>query len=346
VIDVTNALRRRKPLISQNSDAIIAIMVALRETFRMSATIQMMKIFVRAVEKNSFTAAARSMFINPAAVSRAVMTLETDLGAVLFARSTRALKLTAEGGRFYRDCTQVLRKFDDATQRFHANGTELRGRLNIGLGSGLPRRMLLRAIPEFQKQYSQIELVLVSVDDAIEIGDKGIDILIRPRSLRRRGGQHPQRQGLVVRKFLQSRFVTCASPGYLRRAGVPSAPSDLCRHACVAPLTMEGDIQNEWQFAKSNVRQNVKFVARLVAQAGDTLREAGISGCGIIRTSVNLIEEEIRSGKLVPVLSDWECLGSPPMVIIYRKTRPILPLVRAFVEYIIQAFQRYDISGK
>ena len=116
----------------------------------MGASIQTMKIFVRAAETTSFTAVARSMLIDRAAVSRAIKGLETEFDVLLFARSTRALKLTAEGARFYRDCVQVLKKFEAATQRFRRDDAAPRGRLNVGMGSGLPRRMLLRAIPQWR----------------------------------------------------------------------------------------------------------------------------------------------------------------------------------------------------
>jgi LysR family transcriptional regulator, regulator for bpeEF and oprC len=312
----------------------------------MGATIQTMKIFVRAAEPNSFTAVARSMFIDRAAVSRAVKTLETELDVLLFARSTRTLKLTSEGARFYRDCIQVLKRFDNATQQFRTIRAAPHGRLNVGMAPGLPRRMLLRAVPQFQQRYPQIDIVLANVDDAIEIGDRGIDILIRVRSLRRRGGRHPERQAVIVRKLFQSKLVVCASPDYIDRAGVPHVPSELPLHACVAALTLEGDIQNEWQFVRSHERQKVRFDPKLVVHGGDTLREAGLSGCGIIRASAALIEEELRSRKLVPVVSEWECTGAPPMVAIYRKTRPTLPQVTAFVEHLMQAFQRYNRPPK
>ena len=163
-----------------------------------------MTIFVRAVEKNSFVGAARSLLIDPAAVSRAVNALETDLGVRLFTRSTRAMKLTADGARFHRDCTQILQKFTEATQRFRVDRTVPHGRLTVGMTSGLTRRMMLQALSVFQQQYPQIEILLLSVDDLAEIGDKGVDVLVRPRGLRQRGGQHSEAQGLVVRKLAGS----------------------------------------------------------------------------------------------------------------------------------------------
>ena len=111
-------------------------------------------------------------------------------------------------------------------------------------------------------------------------------------------------------------------------------------------MSFEGDVQNEWHVVRGGVRENVRFDPKLVAHAGDTLREAGLSGCGIIRANASLIEDELRSRELVPILTEWECMGAPPTVAIYRKTRPVLPQVEAFVRYLGQAFQRYNVEQK
>jgi len=102
-------------------------------------------------------------------------------------------------------------------------------------------------------------------------------------------------------------------------------------------------VQDEWHFATSGTRQKIKFAPTLTAH-GDELREAALAGCGIVRLLACHVEDEIRSGALVPVLPDWECLGGLPIVAIYRKTRPALSPVNAFVGHLAQAFRRYDAA--
>jgi DNA-binding transcriptional LysR family regulator len=109
----------------------------------------------------------------------------------------------------------------------------------------------------------------------------------------------------------------------------------------LALLTLERDVQDEWQFDKSGAREKIKFSPTLIAH-GEELREAGLAGCGIVRLLACHVEDEMRSGALVQVLPDWECLGGLPIVAIYRKTRPTLSPVTAFVGHLAQAFQRYD----
>src|SRR5215212_3421799 len=112
----------------------------------MRTNLRLIEIFVRVVESGSFVGAARSLLVDPASVSRAIRTLEDSFGVLLFTRSTRTLKLTTEGRRFYRDAARMLRNFDETIHRFQAD-TTVHGQLKVGMGPALSRRMLLRAIP-------------------------------------------------------------------------------------------------------------------------------------------------------------------------------------------------------
>ena len=303
----------------------------------MRTSIRLIEIFVRVVESGSFLGAARSLFIDPAAVSRAIKSLEENLGTLLLARSTRALKLTSEGRRFYRDGARMLRTFEETIHKFQAD-TALHGQLKVGMGPALSRRMLLRAIPSFQERFPEVRLILVGINDPAEIGDQAIDVLIRPRSTRQRGSEHRPQQGIVVRKLLESPILICASPDYLRRAGTPRAPAELATHTCLALLTMERDVQDEWQFAKGDRRERIKFAPSITAY-GEELREAALASCGIVRLLECHVDDEVRSGALVKLLPDWECLGSLPIVAIYRKQRPTLSRVNAFVRHLAEAFR-------
>src|SRR5882724_5503096 len=135
---------------------------------RMRISIRVIEIFVRVVERGSFVAAARSLLIDPAAVSRAINGLEENLGISLFTRSTRVLKLTTEGTRFYRDGAEMLKKFETTIRKFQAD-TSLHRELKVGMGPALSRRMLLRAIPSFQHRHPEIQLILLSINDRSEL---------------------------------------------------------------------------------------------------------------------------------------------------------------------------------
>jgi DNA-binding transcriptional LysR family regulator len=303
----------------------------------MRTNIRLIEIFVRVVENGSFIGAARVLLIDPAAVSRAIKNLEEDLGILLFARSTRTLKLTSDGRRFYRDGERMLRSFEETINKFKATAA-LHGQLKVGMGPALSRRMLMRAIPSFQQRFPEVRLVLFGINEPAEAGDEGIDVLIRPRSTRQRGTTHRSQQGMVVRKLLESPILICASPQYLKRAGTPRAPADLNRHACLALLTMERDVQDEWLFSRGDLRERIKFEPYLTAY-GEELREAALAGCGIVRLLECHVDDELRSGALVRLLPDWKCIGGLPILAIYRKQRPTLLRVNAFVKHLADAFR-------
>ena len=103
-------------------------------------------------------------------------------------------------------------------------------------------------------------------------------------------------------------------------------------------------MQDEWQFAKSGAREKMKFVPTLAAY-GEELREAALAGCGIVRLLACHVDDELRSGALVQVLPDWECLGGLPIIAIYRKTPPALSAVNAFVNHLAHAFRHYDAAS-
>jgi LysR family transcriptional regulator for bpeEF and oprC len=309
----------------------------------MSTTIHAMNIFARAVETNSFIGVARSLFIDPGAVSRTIKSLETELGVLLFARSTRSLKLTPEGARFYRDCVQILKRFQEATGQFRTNEATQYGRLRVGLSPGMSRRMLLREIPAFAQQYPGIEIVLVSIDEFAEIDEKGVDVLLRGVSRRKRDAIRPHPPGVVVRRLIQSPFIACASPKYLDRAGAPRAPADLLRHTCAAHINLERDIRSEWTFVKLHLQQKVKLVPKLLVQGAEALIEAGVASYGVIRVAACDVEDELRSRELVQVLPDWECAGMSRRVAIYRKTQPMPPQVGVFVRHLTEVFRRYNV---
>lgn len=303
-------------------------------------SLRLIEIFVRVVETGSFVAAARSLLVDPAVVSRAIKSLEDALGILLFTRSTRVLKLTTEGRNFYRDAVAMLKSFEATLDKFQV-ANPLHGELKVGLGPALSRRMLMRAVASFQEAYPQIRLVLVSMNDPAEIGGEAIDVLIRPRSTRQQGSEHRLPQGMVVRKLMQSPIAIYASPSYLKRAGTPRNPTDLADHKCLALLTLEHDVQDEWLFAKSGTREKVKFAPQMIAQ-GEELREAALADCGVVRLLTCHVQDETRSGALVRLLPDWECLGGLPIVAIYRKSKPILPRINALVRHLTSVFQSYE----
>ena len=146
---------------------------------------------------------------------------------------------------------------------------------------------------------------------------------------------------MILRKLFYSPMVTAASPAYLKRKGVPRLPADFAAHDCTALLTLERDVQDEWQFVKRNKSEKIKFAPKLIAD-GEALREAALAGCGVIRVCAWEIDDQLRSGALSQLLPDWECLGGLPIVAIYRKMRPTQSRINALLQHLTKEFRCYD----
>ena len=123
--------------------------------------------------------------------------------------------------------------------------------------------------------------------------------------------------------------------------GVPRVPADFSGHACTALLTLERDVQDEWQFVKQGRREKLKFTAKLIAD-GEALREAALAGCGVIRVLAWEIADELQKGELVQLLPDWECFGGLPIVAIYRKAEPTLSRINTLVRHLAHQFKPHD----
>src|SRR5262249_18858431 len=143
------------------------------------------------------------------------------------------------------------------------------------------------------------------------------------------------------RKLMYSPMVTAASPAYLRRTRIVRVPADFEHHVCTALLTLERDVQDEWHFVKGSKREKIGFTPKLTAD-GEALREAALAGCGVIRVCAWEITDELRSGQLIQLLPDWECLGGLPIVGIYRKNRPTLARINALLQHLTHEFKPHN----
>src|SRR5262245_44928495 len=203
-------------------------------------------------------------------------------------------------------------------RQFQADGATPQGSLKVGMTPGMTKRLVMRALPEFQRRYPKIKTILLSIGDNAEIATEGIDVVVRPRSVRKSGRQRPEPEGLIIRKLAQSEALVVASPAYLSRAGTPKVPQDLLRHDCIAHITVDRDVQDEYRFARAQTRQTIRFVPKLLVNGTEGLREAALAGCGIVRLLACHIDDELRSGALVPILPDWqEGSWTPPIAAYY-----------------------------
>ncbi|HWK63810.1 MAG TPA: LysR family transcriptional regulator [Rhizobiaceae bacterium] len=283
------------------------------------------EVFVRVVERGSFSAAAGTLGMTPSAVSKLIGRLETRLGARLVNRTTRKLRLTPEGAGFYERGLRILAEID-AAERDAAAGAAPRGRLRINCNVPFGQHYLLPLMPSFLGAHPDIVADISLTDRVVDLLEERADIAIRAGPLRE--------SRLVARKLWQSRMVVVAAPAYLQRHGTPRTPDDLSRHNCLEfsfSRLVEG-----WPFRDSAGRDvRIRPQGNTVVSDGEAMRLAALSGLGLARLSRFHIARDIAAGTLVPVLEELNPGDEEALRAIYVGQGGHLPArVRAFLDFL------------
>lgn len=250
-----------------------------------------MEIFLRVVEQDGFSAAARMSGMTPSAVSKLIARLEARLGARLFNRSTRKLQLTPEGTAFYERSGRILADLEEA-ERSVAAGAHPAGVIRLNTSASYSRHVLGPLMPEFLAQHPDVSLDIVQTDAVIDLIEQRVDVAIRAGPMKD--------SSLVTRKLGATRSVIVAAPGYLERFGEPKTIADLDRYICLAlcyTRTVKG-----WPLIVDNVPSTITTAARVRASDGEAMRELAIEGVGLARIAAFTVRADIAAGRLKPVL--------------------------------------------
>lgn len=285
-----------------------------------------MAVFARVVEEKGFTAAARSLNLSKAAVSKQVARLEDRLGVRLLNRSTRRLGLTEAGRDYYERAQRILAEVEDAEQAASSRLVHPRGLLRVNAPVSFGQSYLTPILPGFMQRWPELKVELTLIDRFVDLIDEGFDLAVRVAV--------PGSSPLIARRLCAARHVVCAAPSYLAARGTPQRPADLARHDCLLySYLTSGD---EWRFLGPDGRAfGVRVDGPLRANNGDALRHAAAAGLGVLYAPDFLVAELLGSGGLVPVLADWR---TPELLIqaVYPPGRPLGAKVRVFIDFLVE----------
>src|ERR1700690_213619 len=208
------------------------------------------------VESGSFVKAAEALGVTQSAVSRAVSRLETRLGIRLLHRTTRSVKLTAEGQRFYEEIAPMLSGIRDAVTSATGAAAVVSGRLRVNIDPFVSRLLLAPQIGSFLNRYPELSLELITRDSLGDLIGEGFDVAVR--------FGEPPTSSLVVRKVLETRILTVAAPSYIERHGRPPKPSKLSRPHCIQFRNPATGQPFEWEFHRGRKIVPVKTSGRLL----------------------------------------------------------------------------------
>ena len=230
-----------------------------------------LRAFVRVADACNFTLAAERLGLTRSAVGKCVARLEAGLGVRLLHRSTRSVSLSDEGRLFYEHATRILSEVDNAAGAMARRKQTPRGRLRIDVPVSMGRLHVLPLVREYLDRWPDVEAELSFSDDYSDLVRDGIDLAIRI------GGDGDSR--LVRRVLAPHRLITCASPAYLARHGMPATLDELPRHQVLAFVHAGAVVP--WRYSAGGEERQLHVAGRLRLGNTEALRDAALAGAGI-----------------------------------------------------------------
>lgn len=289
--------------------------------------------FVQAADSGSFAAAARTLGISPAAVSKNVASLEQALGVRLMNRTTRTLSLTDEGAAFLKQARVALDALDSAVDSVAAQRAETSGHVRISTSAAFGRDQILPALPGLMTRYPALSVEVDFDDRVVDLVRDGYDLVIR--------GGHLSDSALVSRPVCRMNLVLVASPTYLAREGAPRTPQELKRHKLIARRFLGGKA-SPWNFrAKDRSITTLDIdAAVLTLSAPEAMAQAASLGLGIAQVGVHHAWRYLAAGDLKVVLFGAHDPGSYEMVMQFPHRALMAPRVRATIDYLLASFEQ------
>jgi DNA-binding transcriptional LysR family regulator len=300
-----------------------------------SIELSALRLALRVAELGSVAAAAREADLLPATATAAVRRLEGLLGAPLFTRSTRALKVTPEGELFLARARDAVALLDQGAAELHAPMTQVRGTIRLSVSNDLGTQVVRPLLDEFLRQHPQVQLELQVADRVSDIGREPVDAALRYGL--------PQGAEQIVRPLAEhNTAVLVASPAYLERAGVPRRLEQLQDHEAIG-LRIGGRPGHVWHLLHRGRAVDVRPRVRRTADNGLMARLWALDGHGIALKSRLDVAADLVSGRLVRVLPDVES-AAYPLVLVLARGSHLSARMRALADFLRPAVQALAAS--
>ncbi len=285
-------------------------------------------VFIRVVERGSFTAAADDLELSKAAVSKYVTRLEADLGARLLNRTTRKLTLTEAGEMLFRGASGAIAELATAEAGVRELSGQPRGRLRVTVPVLFGTEFLAPRLCEFLRDYPDIELDLELENRVVDLVAERFDVGIRMTTL--------SDSSMVARRLADVALVTAATPAYLAEHGTPRTPADLRDHDCLVYSVVSSP--SEWHYRNpQGGTDTAKVSGNYRCNSDQMLKRAALEGHGVLRMPELFIADELRDGRLVRILEDYD-LAPFTLAAVYPTRRNLAPKARVFVEFLARYF--------
>lgn len=288
-----------------------------------------LQVFAAIAEEANLTRAAEVLGLSVSGVSRTLSALETRLGVRLVQRTTRQMSLTSEGESFARNAREILNSLREAEESVIRGAAEPFGTLRIGASLSFALLHLMPVIESYRARYPLVRIELQASNRYYDLIENGLDLAIRTR-------RAEADSSVTIRKLAEVPRLLAAAPAYLAQHGLPHSPADLKAHRLLLySLAEDWDVL---QIARGAEEVRLTLTGDLVANDGQLLRDAALRGMGILLQPAYILHDDLRTGRLVPVLPDWRPRGLT-MNIAYP-SRSFLPMrARLFIDALVAHFR-------
>jgi DNA-binding transcriptional LysR family regulator len=235
--------------------------------------LEVMRLYTRIVDRGSFTLAAQDVEVPRSTATQVIKALEIRLGVRLLQRTTRSVRSTLDGEAYYQRCVAILGEIEDAESSFR--DAKPRGLLRVDVHGTLARHFVLPALPAFLAEYPDLQLQMSEGDRLVDLVREGIDCVLRVGDL--------QDGAMIARRVAMLTEVTCASPAYLARYGVPTRLADLEGHVSVAFMSSATGAALPLEFTVEGILRNLVLSATVTVAAAESYVAAARLGLGLIQ---------------------------------------------------------------
>lgn len=283
-----------------------------------------LRVFVCVVEQGSLSGAGEKLEMSRAMVSRYLAELERWMGARLLHRTTRRLSLTGPGEEALNRARAMLTLGEEMEQLASRSDEAPKGQLRITSSYSISQALLVRAANDYLARYPGTAIDILLLDRTVNLVEERIDLAVRITN--------DLDPNLVARRLGTCHSVVCASPAYLARHGTPQQVQELALHNC---LTYTYFGKSLWEFQGPHGPESVPVSGNLSANISNLLLKATLEGAGISLQPRYSVQEELESGALVPLLTEWQPkrLG---VYAVYGTRKQMSPLLRSFLDFLIE----------
>ncbi len=281
--------------------------------------------FVQAAETLSFSEAGRKLGVSSSTVGKSVSRLEERLGVRLFHRSTRSIRLTAEGRMFLERCRRILSEVEAAELELSETRLTPRGRLRISLP--LVGMLVMPVITAFMRRYPAVELDVDFSDRMVDVIEEGFDVVMRTGE--------PTDSRLMSRTLGSYQLKLVASRGYLEASGVPCSPADLGHHACLHHRFPSTGRLEPWPLTSPTGSLVLSPPVTMVCNTSAALLDVALAGLGIACLPDFMVRPSLAAGQLQLVL-DQHIAHQGTFRLLWPSSKFLSPKIRVFIDFMAE----------